>query len=265
MFLLITFSKYVLSFSKKRGKGGASPKIKEGKKSCVYSSLFISTKYDRIKYPVSVMLNWIILHINGRITMFKKFSVIISTALFIFTLSACSSNVSSVSKQTSKNEINEIPAEVTSFVTNFNTILDEKGSSENTEKLSKDLKIVKEKGYQDKNLHVISLIDHQNIKDGTVELGNMKNFRVILDDKQKEIQKITYLGEDPNVFLISLESLGIYTTKEVKDMLEDIRIKIDRKDPKVESVAYTKKYKVSFTYDSNSPTALLSVLFEKNN
>ncbi|MCU5518834.1 hypothetical protein OCA41_00755 [Bacillus cereus] len=194
--------------------------------------------------------------------MFKKFSIIISTALFIFILSACSSNASSASKQTSKNEI---PAEVTSFVTNFNTILDEKGSSENTEKLSKDLKIVKEKGYQDKTLHVISLIDHQNIKDGTVELGNMKNFRVILDDKQKEIQKITYLGDDPNVFLLSLESLGIYTTKEVKDMLEDIRIKIDRKDPKVESVAYTKKYKVSFTYDSNSPTALLSVLFEKNN
>lgn len=262
MFLLITFSKYVLSFSKKRGKGGASPKIKESKKSCVYSALFISTKYDRIKYSVSVMLNWIILHINGRITMFKKFSIIISTALFIFILSACSSNVSSASKQTSKNEI---PADVTSFVTNFNTILDEKGSSENTEKLSKDLKIVKEKGYQDKTLHVISLIDHQNIKDGTVELGNMKNFRVILDDKQKEIQKITYLGDDPNVFLLSLESLGIYTTKEVKDMLEDIRIKIDRKDPKVESVAYTKKYKVSFTYDSNSPTALLSILFEKNN
>ncbi|MGM2834691.1 hypothetical protein ACS2TZ_38965, partial [Bacillus cereus group sp. Bce025] len=136
--------------------------------------------------------------------MFKKFSVIISAALFIFILSACSSNNSSVSKQTSKNETDEIPTEVTSFVTNFNTILDEKGSSTNTEKLSKDLKIVKEKGYQDKTLHVVSLIEHQNIKDGTVELGNMKNFRVILDDKQKKIQKITYLGDDPNVFLFSL-------------------------------------------------------------
>lgn len=197
--------------------------------------------------------------------MFKKLSVIISTAVFILILSACSSNSSSVSKQTSKNETNEIPNEVTSFVTNFNTILDEKGSSTNTEKLSRDLKIVKEKGYQDKTLHVISLIDHQNIKDGTVELGNMKNFRVILDAKQKEIQKISYLGDDPNVFLFSLESLKIDTTKEVKEMLEDIRIKIDRKDPKVESVAYTKKYKVSFTYDPNSPTALLNYLFEKNN
>ncbi|MGH0424241.1 hypothetical protein [Bacillus pretiosus] len=197
--------------------------------------------------------------------MFKKFSVIIYTTLFILILSACSSNNSSVPKQTSKNGTNEIPTEVTNFVINFNTILDEKGSSTNTEKLSKDLKIVKETGYQDKTLHVISLIDHQNIKDGTVELGNMKNFRVILDDKQKEIQKITYLGDDPNVFLFSLESLKLDTTKEVKDMLEDIRIKIDRKDPKVESVAYTTKYKVSFTYDPNSPTALLNFLFEKNN
>ncbi|MEM5645440.1 hypothetical protein AAHH72_11080 [Bacillus cereus] len=198
--------------------------------------------------------------------MFKKLSLIISTALFIFVLSACSSNISSVSKQTSKNETNEIPTELTSFVTNFNTILDEKGSSTNTEKLSKDLKIVKEKGYQDKTLHVVSLIEHQNIKDdGTVELGNMKNFRVILDDKQKEIQKITYLGDDPNVFLFSLESLKIDATKEVKDMLEDIRIKIDRKDPKVESGAITKKYQVSFTYDPNSPTALLNFRFEKNN
>lgn len=136
----------------------------------------------------------------------------------------------------------------------------------NTEKLSKDLKIVKEKGYQDKTLHVVSLIEHQNIKDdGTVELGNMKNFRVILDDKQKEIQKITYLGDDPNVFLFSLESLKIDATKEVKDMLEDIRIKIDRKDPKVESGAITKKYQVSFTYDPNSPTALLNFRFDKNN
>ncbi|MGN4717860.1 hypothetical protein ACTFQ7_18785 [Bacillus cereus group sp. MYBK226-2] len=198
--------------------------------------------------------------------MFKKLSLIISTALFIFVLSACSSNISSVSKQTSKNETNEIPTELTSFVTNFNTILDEKGSSTNTEKLSKDLKIVKEKGYQDKTLHVVSLIEHQNIKDdGTVELGNMKNFRVILDDKQKEIQKITYLGDDPNVFLFSLESLKIDATKEVKDMLEDIRIKIDRKDPKVESGAITKKYQVSFTYDPNSPTALLNFRFDKNN
>ncbi|AXO94266.1 hypothetical protein MCCC1A01412_09325 [Bacillus anthracis] len=198
--------------------------------------------------------------------MFKKFSVIISTILFIFVLSACSSNKSSISKQTSKNETNEIPTEVTSFVTNFNTILDKKGSSTNTEKLSKDLKIVKEKGYQDKTLHVVSLIENQNIKDdGTVELGNMKNFRVILDDKQKVIQKITYLGDDPNVFLFSLESLKIDATKEVKDMLEDIRIKIDRKDTKVESVAYTSSYKVSFTYDPNSPTALLNFSFEKNN
>ncbi|MDA2473534.1 hypothetical protein [Bacillus wiedmannii] len=198
--------------------------------------------------------------------MFKKFSIIISTAVFILMLSACSSNNSSISKQTSKNETNEIPTEVTSFVTNFNTILDEKGSSTNTEKLSRDLKIVKEKGYQDKTLHVVSLIEHQNIKDdGTVELGNMKNFRVILDDKQKEIQKITYLGDDPNVFLFSLESLKIDATKEVKDMLEDIRIKIDRKDPKVESGAITKKYQVSFTYDPNSPTALLNFRFDKNN
>ena len=44
-------------------------------------------------------------------------------------------------------------------------------------------------------------------------------------------------------------------------MLEDIRIKIDRKDPKVESVANTAKYKVSFTYDPNSPTAILNFLF----
>lgn len=197
--------------------------------------------------------------------MFKKFSVIISAALFIFILSACSSNNSSVSKQTSKNETNEIPTEVTSFVTNFNTILDKKGTSTNTEKLSKDLKIVKEKGYQGKTLHVITLIDSQSTKDGTLELGSLKSLRFILDDQQKEIKKISYLGDDPNMFLYSLESLKIDTTKEVKDMLEDIRIKIDRKDPKVESVANTAKYKVSFTYDPNSPTAILNFLFEKNN
>ncbi|HDR7847492.1 TPA: hypothetical protein QCY30_002166 [Bacillus toyonensis] len=197
--------------------------------------------------------------------MFKKMSCIISVALFILILSACSSNNSSVSKQTNKNETNGIPSEVTSFVNNFNAILDEKGSSTNTEKLSKDLKVVKENGYQDKTLHVISLIDHQNIKDGTVELGDMNNFRVILDDKQKEIKRITYLGDDPNAFLFSLESLKIDSTQEVKKMLEDIRIKIDRKDPKVESGAITKKYQVSFTYDSNSPTALLNFRFEKNN
>lgn len=197
--------------------------------------------------------------------MFKKFSVIISAALFIFILSACSSNNSSVSKQTSKNETDEIPTEVTSFVTNFNTILDKKGSSTNTEKLSKDLKIVKEKGYQGKTLHVITLIDSQSTKDGTLELGSLKSLRFILDDQQKEIKKISYLGDDPNMFLYSLESLKIDTTKEVKDMLEDIRIKIDRKDPKVESVANTAKYKVSFTYDPNSPTAILNFLFEKNN
>lgn len=246
-------------------KSGASPKIKEGKKSCVYSALFISTKYDRIKYPVSVMLNWIILHINGRFTMFKKFSVIISTTLFIFILSACSSNVSSASKQTSKNEINEIPTEVTNFVTNFNNILDKNGSSTNTAKLPKNLKIEKEQGYQDKTLYVISLIDHQNVKGKNIELGNINNFRVILDDKQKEIKRITYLGDDPNAFLLSLESLKIDTTQEVKNMLEDIRIKIDRKDQKVESGAITKKYQVTFTYDSNSPTALLNFTLEKNN
>lgn len=211
------------------------------------------------------MLNWIILHITRRAIMFKKMSCIISVALFILILSACSSNNSSVSKQTNKNETNGIPSEVTSFVNNFNAILDEKGSSTNTEKLSKDLKVVKENGYQDKTLHVISLIDHQNIKDGTVELGDMNNFRVILDDKQKEIKRITYLGDDPNAFLFSLESLKIDSTQEVKKMLEDIRIKIDRKDPKVESGAITKKYQVSFTYDSNSPTALLNFRFEKNN
>ncbi|MGH0668369.1 hypothetical protein [Bacillus paranthracis] len=197
--------------------------------------------------------------------MFKKFSVIISAALFIFILSACSSNNSSVSKQTSKNETDEIPTEVTSFVTNFNKILEEKGSSTNTKKLSNDLKIEKEQGYQDKILYVISLIDYQNVKDGNVELGNMNNFRIILDDTQKEIKRITYLGDDPNVFLFSLESLKIDATKEVKDMLEDIRIKIDRKDPKVESGAITKKYQVSFTYDPNSPTALLNFRFDKNN
>lgn len=198
--------------------------------------------------------------------MFKKILILIFTALCTLTLSACSSDSSSTSKNTTKNEAKEIPTEVRSFVTNFNGILDENGSSTNTEKLSKDLKVVKEKGYQDKTLHVVSLIENQNIKDdGTVELGNMKNFRVILDDKQKVIQKITYVGDDPNVFLFSLESLKIDATKEVKDMLEDIRIKINRKDPKVESVAYTSSYKISFTYDPNSPTALLNFSFEKNN
>ncbi|PFL23262.1 hypothetical protein COJ07_06710 [Bacillus cereus] len=197
--------------------------------------------------------------------MFKKISIIIFTILFTFTLSACFSNKSTVQKTDTKNETNDIPTEVTSFVTNFNKILDEKGSSTNTKKLSNDLKIEKEQGYQDKMLYVISLIDHQNIKDGNVELGNMNNFRVILDDKQKEIKRITYLGDDPNAFLFSLESLKIDVTQEVKNMLEDIRIKVDRKDPKVESGAITKKYQVSFTYDPNSPTALLNFRFEKNN
>ncbi|HDR5138954.1 TPA: hypothetical protein QCS04_005461, partial [Bacillus anthracis] len=145
--------------------------------------------------------------------MFKKILILIFTALCTLTLSACSSDSSSASKNTTKNEAKEIPTEVRSFVTNFNGILDENGSSTNTEKLSKDLKVVKEKGYQDKTLHVVSLIENQNIKDdGTVELGNMKNFRVILDDKQKVIQKITYVGDDPNVFLFSLESLKIDAT-----------------------------------------------------
>ncbi|EJQ36708.1 hypothetical protein IEC_03039 [Bacillus toyonensis] len=197
--------------------------------------------------------------------MFKKIPLVIFAALFTFTLSACSSNNSTVSKQANKTEVKNVPTEATSFVTNFNNILDEKGSSTNTAKLSKDLKIEKEQGYQDKALYVISLIDHQNIKDGNVELGNMNNFRIILDDRQKEIKRITYLGDDPNAFLFSLESLKIDATQEVKNMLEDIRIKIDRKDPKVESGAITKKYQVSFTYDPNSPTALLNFKFEKNN
>ncbi|MCU4825539.1 hypothetical protein OCA00_28695 [Bacillus cereus] len=194
--------------------------------------------------------------------MFKKILTII---FIVFASSACSPNVTSMSKQNNTSETNVIPTEVTSFVTNFNNILDDKGSSTNTEKLSKDLKIEKERGYQDKTLYVVSLINHQNIKDGNVELGNMNNFRVILDDKQKEIKRINYLGDDPNAFLFSLESLKIDTTQEVKNMLEDIRIKIDRKDPKVESGAITKKYQVSFTYDPNSPTALLNFSFEKNN
>ncbi|MEG7831578.1 hypothetical protein [Bacillus cereus] len=194
--------------------------------------------------------------------MFKKILTII---FIVFASSACSPNDTSMSKQNNTSETNVIPTEVTSFVTNFNNILDDKGSSTNTEKLSKDLKIEKEQGYQDKTLYVVSLINHQNIKDGNVELGNMNNFRVILDDKQKEIKRINYLGDDPNAFLFSLESLKIDTTQEVKNMLEDIRIKIDRKDPKVESGAVTKKYQVSFTYDPNSPTALLNFSFEKNN
>lgn len=77
--------------------------------------------------------------------MFKKILILIFTALCTLTLSACSSDSSSASKNTTKNEAKEIPTEVRSFVTNFNGILDENGSSTNTEKLSKDLKVVKEK------------------------------------------------------------------------------------------------------------------------
>lgn len=197
--------------------------------------------------------------------MLKKISLAIFAILFTFTLSSCSSNSPTVSKHANKTESENVPTEVTRFVTNFNNILDKNGSSTNTAKLTKNLKIEKEQGYQDKTLYVISLIDHQTVKDENVELGNINNFRVILDDKQKEIKRITYLGDDPNAFLLSLESLKIDTTQEVKNMLEDIRIKINRKDQKVESGAITKKYQVSFTYDPNSPTALLNFRFEKNN
>lgn len=109
-----------------------------------------------------------------------------------------------------EHKTSNIPNEVIAFSENSNDIVEKKGRSTNTAKIPNNLKVTKEKGYQDKTLYVISFIEEaENSSTSTKKLGGINNFRAILEDKQKNIKKITYTGKDPAVFIYSLEALKL--------------------------------------------------------